>query len=107
MMTCEPRTMTRLRAHYLAAYREHVPFNADYLNRAAMAMAYGTQPDRGAIKELLDQAVATDPSSIMNYLNRARLETEMGDAAGVQKDYSLALGLIRSKCRFGWITPMR
>ncbi|MGA2232262.1 MAG: O-antigen ligase family protein [Tepidisphaeraceae bacterium] len=70
-----------------------VPYNADYLYRAAMAESGKSLPDYSAMKRLLDQAIAINPSMVSYYSTRARTNQFLNDAAGMQADYEKALDL--------------
>jgi hypothetical protein len=73
-----------------------VPYNSDYARRAAdLLLAAG--PDRESLvraRQLLDAAVAADPSSVQNLSQRAQLE--LGNSSQVSdglQDYRRALTL--------------
>jgi tetratricopeptide (TPR) repeat protein/predicted membrane protein len=75
---------------YQQAYRDHVPYNSDYLYRAASALAHEPRDNRAAVKALLDEAIAENPSSVVYYLSRAGVQTNV-DA--VKADFEKALEL--------------
>jgi tetratricopeptide (TPR) repeat protein len=79
-------------ADYLRAFQT-VPYNADYAYRAGLAVAYEPNRDNQAIKELLDQAIAANPSAVNYYLSRARIDGEQRDLAAMKADFSRALEL--------------
>ncbi|MDB5173173.1 MAG: lipid core-O-antigen ligase-like enyme [Phycisphaerales bacterium] len=74
-----------------------LPMNADYAARAARMMIAARlgQSDPKRVRQMLDAAVAADPSSVSNLTMRAQFELspEVHDPAGARRDYEHALAL--------------
>jgi O-antigen ligase/tetratricopeptide (TPR) repeat protein len=76
---------------YFDAFQSTFKFNADYAYRAGFALAY--QPDRTRVRNMLDEAIAADPSMVSYSISRAHLDADLGDEAGMSRDFSKALEL--------------
>ena len=78
--------------NYLQAFHT-VPYNAAYGYRAGLALAYEPNRNSRIIRDLLDQAIAANPSAVIYYLSRARIDGEQRDVAAMKADFSKALEL--------------
>ena len=67
-----------------------VPINAEYAYRAEQAAEFA-QGNSRTMRELLDAALAADPSSVRYRRNRAQREIRDGDLAAAWRDYERAL----------------
>src|SRR5690606_15262504 len=83
----------RAAQRYEAAF-DLLPFNGDYAFRAAQALAY-TNANPGAVRRLLDQAIAANPRAPLYHLQRARYwaQARPGDWAPVLADFERAVEL--------------
>jgi tetratricopeptide (TPR) repeat protein len=79
-------------ADYLAAYHQ-VPYDADYVFRAALADAYDPRRSPQTVQTLLSQAIAVDPAQVNYYLTRAQLEADRQMPAAMKQDFPKALEL--------------
>jgi len=79
--------------NYLTAFDQYIPFNADYLYRAAMATDFQSPTDHTAVKAIFDRAIAANPSVINYYLSRARVELQLGENDLARNDFWGALDL--------------
>ena len=70
-----------------------VGYNSDYAYRAALAEAYKPLHDRAALKQMLDQAIAVNPSMVGYYRSRALANVQTNDAKGMRADFVKALEL--------------
>ena len=79
-------------SQFRAALRE-VPFNADYAFRAARALYMDRDP--AGVREMLDAAVAIDPTLVKGYTMRAGIEMQEAtpDVRAVRENFDRAIEL--------------
>ena len=91
-MRPDRRKVDSARDSFIKAFRL-VPFNGDYAFRAEQAALLDGNADAGALRALLDEAIAADPRRI-RYLNaRAGLQAMSGELLRAATDYEQILRL--------------
>jgi hypothetical protein len=76
-----------------AAAAEWCPYNADYLYRQGLAVAYTSPSAAPEVVSLLKSAVVENPSGLGYRLALARMETRLGETADATVDFDKALDL--------------